>query len=86
MPNVVWLNANAVGLTNQSAMLDCDRTRHRWEIVETDVPIESWARLRDIWPRDVVDELESVPGARPHTWFVSRGPLQAVYSPHRAVA
>lgn len=84
MPDVIWLNANAVGLTNQSNLLDCDRTRHRWEIVDNPgAPIESWAWLREVWPRDVVEELESLPGARPHTWWVSRGPLQARYSPHR---
>lgn len=81
LPAVVWLNRTSVGLTNH-ALLDCDRTRYRYRITSGPAAI-AWPVVREVWPGHLVEELESLPGARPDTWWVSRGPLQAVYDPHQ---
>jgi len=91
IPNVVWLNAGVAGLYMEESakclgIKPCDRTQYRWEVVDTRHQIVPWVRLRERWPIRIVAEIEDSPGARPKTWWVARGPLQARYSPHRAVA
>lgn len=82
--HVTWLNANSVGLTRNH--IKSDRTRHRWQIdIKDDDKIVSWAHVRRIWPDEIVDGLESTPGARPETWWLARGPLFAHYAPHRVL-
>jgi hypothetical protein len=97
---VVWLttlehltpfNVNQCGLgmarmAELTGQKQCDRTQHRWQITEDEVPIMAWSDVRDAWPTTVVQELESLHGCRPETWYLSRGPLHARYSPHRRVA
>ena len=94
---VVWLttlehvtpfNVNQCGLgmarmAELTGQKQCDRTQHRWEITEENVTIFPWTYVRDAWPTTVVQDLESLPGARFDTWWLSRGPLHARYSPHR---
>ena len=84
MPSVVWLNGGSLGLTSHG-LLDCDRTKHRYRVVQdgTHRPVMPWSALREAWPVPVVVALESAPGARPDTWWASRGPLAAVYDPHQ---
>lgn len=89
LPHVVRLNINQVGLgmyeiERLTGAAQCDRSAHRYEITEENVIIKSWAEQRRIWPIAVVQSLESLPGARPDTWWISRGPLHARYSPHRS--
>jgi hypothetical protein len=83
MPAVIWLNASSLGLTNH-ALLSCDRTRHRYRVTGGVSPVMPWTELRLVWPPHVVEGLEAIPGARPDTWWVSRGPLAAQYDPHQA--
>jgi hypothetical protein len=83
LPHIVWLNGAVLGLTNH-ALLDCDRTRHRYRVTPSAMPVVPWATLREVWPRHVVAALEAVPGVEPATWWASRGPLNAVYDPHQA--
>jgi hypothetical protein len=68
---------DALGLT--SNMLDCDRTAHRYRVLDAS-PIVPWVRVRRSWP-SWVDLLESAPGARPMHWFVSPGPVDVEYAP-----
>lgn len=95
MPNLTWLNRQAAGLGMDGALAAgkrrrspnppraCDRTRYRWAVTDEDALIEPWTDLRQFWPRWLVIDLERLPGALPATWWCSRGPLRAVYSPHR---
>jgi hypothetical protein len=89
-PHIVRLNINQVGLGMSAiealtGQKHCDRTVHRYEITEEDQPILPWALARQKWPVRVVAELESIAGAKPDTWWISRGPLHAHYSPSRQV-
>lgn len=92
LPHIVPLNVNLVGLGMFSiealtGQKQCDRTVHRYEINEDEQPILPWLTVRNHWPVRVVAELESLPGVRPDSWWISRGPLHARYSPnHRARA
>lgn len=97
MPGLTWINRQAAGLGMDNSVLApttrrrspnppriCDRTAYRWEVTEEDVPIEPWEDVRVFWPRWLVISLEGLPGVRPETWWVSRGPLRARFSPNHA--
>jgi hypothetical protein len=86
-PHIVRLNVNHVGLGMFSIEAltgdkQCDRTQHRWQINESQIKVLPWVNVREHWPVRVVAELESIPGCRPETWYISRGPLHARYAPH----
>ena len=90
VPHITYLNAGIAGLyTEQMAALvgvkPCNRTAFRWELTDDKVLIQPWTVLRERWPADIVDELESFPQAQPKTWWVTRGPAKASYSPNHAV-
>jgi hypothetical protein len=98
IPHLTSVNRQAAGLAMDGSLEDgkrrrspnpprpCDRTGYRWEVTEEEVRIEPWGDLRAFWPRWLVLALEAVPGVRPETWWVSRGPLQARFSPNRSGA
>lgn len=69
----------ALGLT--STILDCDRTAHRYRVVD-DSAVAPWveARRTYTWGAD----LERAPGARPMHWFVATEPVAVVYDPMTA--
>lgn len=80
LASITGINRNMVGLTMNK--LDCDRTAYRFEVIEDGTPIFQWAELRERWPVDIVLALETLPGAKPAHWFVSRGPVAAKLSPN----
>lgn len=80
LASITGINRNMVGLTKNG--LNCDRTAFRFEVTNENVPIFRWAELRERWPVDIVLALETLDGARPEHWFVSRGPVPAVLSPN----
>lgn len=83
LASITGLNRNMIGLT-MGTLVKCDRTEHRFEVIGEDVPIFQWAELRVRWPVDIVTDLETLPGARPEHWFVSRGPVPVRYRPNHS--
>jgi hypothetical protein len=67
---------DALGLT--SHMLACDRTAHRYRVLDS-VGVVPWVTVRRMWAW--AEELESAPGARPRHWFVADGPVRVEYDP-----
>lgn len=85
---LVWLTdletpfVSALGLTKET--LDCDRTRHRYQV--SGGVTWKWLDVRRVLQPRLVAELEQAPGACPGNWWVARGPLHVAYNPIRAVA
>lgn len=67
---------DALGLT--STTLSCDRTKHRYRVLESSA-IHPWTEARRTysWGAD----LERAPGARPMHWFVATEAVSVVYDP-----
>ncbi|MBS3177733.1 MULTISPECIES: hypothetical protein [unclassified Pseudoclavibacter] len=61
-----------LGLTSRT--LDCDRMAHWLEVSATE-DVYPWGRVRSRFPRHVLDDLETTPGAEPRSWFVSKKPV-----------
>jgi hypothetical protein len=80
----VWLtdmatpHANALGLTRET--IQCDRTRYRYRVVNAP-ELTRWVAIRRLFPPEALEWLEAAPGARPMHWWVSPGPVAAVYDP-----
>lgn len=67
---------DALGLT--STILDCDRTAHRYRVLDAEC-IRPWREARRVYRWGV--DLEQAPGARPAHWYVSTEPVPVVYDP-----
>lgn len=82
----VWLtdldNPNVAGLGLTSQILDCDRTEHRYRVVD-DRTARPWTEERLRIPRAFVEALESVPGVLPRHWWVARTLVPVTYDPIR---
>lgn len=80
---LIWLTdldvpiRDALGLTMNT--IGCDRTRHRYRVVNYTAIRYSVAR-RDL-PKRLRDELESAPGAMPMHWWFAWTPVPVVYDP-----
>lgn len=88
LADVIWLtdltqpNAFALGLT--SVTLHCDRTAHRYHVLDesTCVPYsEARARSRAYFPVEDLKALERAPGAEPRHWWISTVAVPVVYDP-----
>ena len=71
-------NRDALGLTMN--YIDCDRTTHRYRVVE-DALLVRWLEVRRSEDWDWVRLLEHSPGARPMHWWVSEDPVGVIYDP-----
>lgn len=77
----VWLTDLAVplreplGLT--SMLSRCDRTAHRYRVTNA-AGIQRWVTFARALPRQMREELEAAPGARPTHWWVSLAPVPVV--------
>lgn len=83
----VWLTdlavpvRDALGLTSTS--LQCDRTEHRYRVVDPQNPeIIPWSVARRKCDRAQVLALESAPGAQPDHWWVATIPVRVVLDPY----
>lgn len=63
-----------LGLT--AATITCDRTEIRYAVAEA--AMTRWGRVRSRLPADLVEALETAPGAEPARWWVAEGPVEAV--------
>jgi hypothetical protein len=70
---------DALGLT--SHILTCDRTRFRYRVIAGQYGVGPWMRARRSCTAEIVEELESAPGAMPAHWWVSSYPVAVVYDP-----
>lgn len=81
--HIIWLTdldspiADALGLTRNS--LRCDRTAHRYRVVDY-VPMH-YPSVRRHLSKKLRDELETAPGAMPSHWYVAYTPVPVVYDP-----
>lgn len=69
---------DALGLT--SNFITCDRTTHRYRVVE-DALLQRWVEIRRSCHKEWVAMLENSPGAKPMHWWVSDEPVGAIYDP-----
>lgn len=74
---------SALGLT--STLLDCDRTQHRYRVVDSS-SIRPWVTVRRDEAKELRALLEGAPGVRPRHWFVSSAPVAVKYDPIRESA
>ena len=72
---------NALGLTSE--ILHCDRTSHRYRVVEDEACIW-WPEYASRLHRSTRKQIENADGARPKHWWVAPGPVRVVYDPVRA--
>lgn len=71
---------DALGLT--SHLSKCDRTAHRYQVLDGRAGIIRWTEARRYFDAELRDELESAPGAMPMHWFVApSGVVRVVYLP-----
>lgn len=82
----VWLTdldtpmRDALGLT--SYLSECDRTAHRYQVLDGRAGIVRWTEARRYFAGELRDELEGAPGAMPRHWFVApSGVVRVVYLP-----
>jgi len=75
-------DVRALGLT--SRLITCDRTAHRYTVTNSD-PCVPWVVVRRMYPRELVDDIESN-GAMPMHWFVSSVPVKATLNDWKAAA
>lgn len=61
----------ALGLT--SATISCDRLAYRYRVPGD--AFRPWGRLRSRLDPDLVEALETAPGAQPAQWWVAEGPV-----------
>lgn len=79
--DMIWLTdldtplAGALGLT--SNILGCDRTEHRYRVVNY-TPMRYLTIRRDL-PARLREDLENAPGAMPAHWMVAYTPVPVVY-------
>lgn len=77
----------ALGLS--SVYLTCDRTQHRYRVLD-DSDVVAWLDVRRAMVqrgmRDAVEDLEAAPGARPRHWYVATAPVPVEYDPVRIVS
>lgn len=79
---LVWLtdldypDRDALGLT--STLLTCDRTAHRYRVLDVDQCVP-WTSVRRDFPRH--EWIEAAPGVMPRHWFVAFGPIRCEYAP-----
>jgi hypothetical protein len=85
---VVWLTdldapvPDALGLT--SHLLTCDRTAHRYRVVDA-WAASPWMEMRPYWDPVRRDALEAAPGAMPRHWWVSPVPVRVRLDERRGV-
>lgn len=71
---------NGLGLTSHT--LRCDRTAHRYRVVNgAEGDCQWWMDIRDRLDPQMRDQLEQAPGAKPGHWWVSAFPIPVVYDP-----
>lgn len=71
-------DADALGLTMRT--IGCDRTRHRWRVLQPDRALR-WGRVRSQIEPWVLDGLELKGGAQPVHWWVSQRPIAVEHAP-----
>lgn len=59
-----------LGLTSNA--LTCDRTRHRWRVVDTS-GVVPWLQVSNAYPAAVVDLLNEPPHTPEHWWVAGQG-------------
>lgn len=85
MDGVVWLTdlevpvRDAIGLTRVSTK--CDRGAVRYRVDTADRRVVSWMEFRRGVTRDIIDDLETFPGAMSRHWFVALEAMPATYDP-----
>lgn len=82
----VWLtdleapDRDGLGLTMR--LSKCDRTVHRYQVIDPGPGVARWTAVRRAFNPDLRAELEGAPGAMPMHWFVARsGVVTVAYYP-----
>lgn len=82
----VWLTdldrPHRLGLGLTSEILNCDRTSHRYRVVDDEL-CTSWVRYAERLDPSTRAQIEDVDGAMPKHWWVSPYPVPVVYDPVR---
>lgn len=76
--------AEALGLDR--VRLACDRTEHRYRVVDDQAHILRYVAMRRALPAHIRQSLETHPGAMPMHWWATRQPVSVAYDPVPAVA
>lgn len=81
---LVWLtdlerpNRDGLGLTSHA--IRCDRTQHRYRVLDGERVLRWTDFARDL-PREYRESIEGTPGAMPAHWWVAISGVRAVYDP-----
>ncbi len=82
----VWLTdldkPDRIGLGLTSEILYCDRTSHRYRVVDQEL-CTHWPLMAARLDPSTRAQLEDVDGAMPEHWWVSSHPVPVVYDPVR---